>query len=316
MDNNSKFSTLRNAFGVAPDTSTITGIGSYTSFWLDGDESAFSTHLEEACLQMATTLQQAVLATEADLEKTGPTDEMLADPTIRCVEAYERLKEVVLDMAAAVKEEDRVLTKDLLEELNEAADFLAEAQGDLEAWLSEPVLRCPRCGGEEADPCPQCGLELLIPDPQGGMGVREQSVLLPQEYGQVLDAYVAVRNGEQTLSVLIRRLPLIEKTLAKHSTLINASLQAEPENRILLDTKATLANIQTGIQTIRETLQTRRMTDLQAGWLQVYQNAAKLEELRLELLEDLGGEEGEARAAQERAAARNQDSVSFGGPPV
>ena len=315
MDN-SQFSTIRDAFGVAPDTSTITGISSYTNFWLDGNESASSPHLEEACLRMARTLQEAVLATEADLEGTGTTDEMLADPTIRCLEAYERLKEVVLDMAAAVKESDRALTKELLEELDEAADFLAEAQGDLEAWLSEPVLRCPRCGGEEADPCPQCGLELLIPDPQGGMGVREQSVLLPQEYGQVLDAYVAVRNGEQTLSVLIRRLPLIEKTLAKHSTLINASLQAKPENQILISTKTTLTNIRAGIQTIRETLRTRRMTDLQAGWLQVHQNAAKLEELRLELLEDLGGEEGKARAAQERAAVRNQDSVSFGEPSV
>ena len=315
MDN-SKFSTIRNALGLAPDTSTITGICSYTIFWLDGDQSASSAHLEEACLQMARTLQQAVLATEADLERTGPTDEMLADPTIRCVEAYERLKEVVLDMAASVKEDDRALTKELLDELNEAADFLAEAQGDLEAWLTEPVLRCPRCGGEEADPCPQCSLELLIPDPQGGMGVRERLVVLPQEYGQVLDAYVAVRNGEQTLSVLIRRLPLIEKTLAQHSTLINASLQAQPENPILNATKETLASVRAGIQTMRETLQTRRTTDLQAGWLQVHQNAAKLEDLRLELLEDLGGEEGQARAAQERIAARNQDSVSFGGPPI
>jgi hypothetical protein len=307
-----QFPSIRKAFGVAPETSTIKGICSYTSLWLDRNETASSHGLIEGCLRMVTTLDQAILSTEEDLNRTGATDELLAEPIVQCLEAYERLKEVVQDMADAVKKEDRSLTKELLDELEETADFLAEAQGALDAWLNEDVLRCPRCGAEDADPCSKCGLELLITDPQAGMGVREQSVLLPQEYGQVLAAYVAVRNGEKTLSELIRRLPLIEKKLATHSALVNASLQAKPDNQILLNTKVTIADVQAGIQIIRGTLQTRRMTELQTGWLQIYQNAGKLEELRIELLEDLGGPEGQAAAARERDSARQQDSVSFG----
>jgi hypothetical protein len=310
MDN--QFSDIRKAFGVAPDTSTIKGIVSYTSLWLEKSESASVSGLVNGCTQMSATLYSAIVATEAELKETGETDETLADPTMRCLEAYERLREVVQDMAKAARKEDRPVVKELLDELKEAADYLAEAQDDLDAWLQEPVLRCPRCGTDEADPCQVCGLELLIPDPQGGMGVREQSVVLPQEYGQVLEAYVAVRNGEMTLSELIRRLPLIEKGVSQHLALVSATLREKSDNQTLIDTKAILENIRAGVQTIRGTRETRRMTDLQDGWLQILSNAGKLQDLRLDLLDELGGEEGQARAARERASKRQQDSFSFG----
>jgi hypothetical protein len=302
---------LRETFGTAPDTSTIKGIKLYTQLWLDRESVATTEGLERACRQMVGTLGGAILATEQDLKSTGQTDDSLADPVERSIEAYERLKEILSEMAEAVVKSETEEVAELLSDLDEAAEFLREAQEELNAWLEEPVLRCPRCGASDQDPCSVCHLELLYPDPKGGRGAGDQSALLPSEFGVVFDAYMAVRNGERTLSELIRVLPSIEKTLGSYTAIVNASLMEKPESSTLRNTRDTLAELKRGIQIIRGTGSTRSMTDLQDGWLLVFRNAVSLQDHRLALMEELGGQVGQEQAAKERAAVVQQDSFSF-----
>jgi rubrerythrin len=302
---------LRETFGTAPDTSTIKGIMLYTKLWIEREEVATTKGLKQGCLQMLRTLDSAIFATEKDLDSTGQTDESLADPVERCMEAYERLKEVVAEIAEAASKEDREEVSELLVDLEDAAAFLGEAQEDLNIWLAEPVLRCPKCGASDQDPCSVCHLELLFPDPKGGGSAGDRSALLPQEFGVVFEAYTAVRNGEKTLSDLIRVLPSIEKTIRSYTAIVNASLIEKPESSTLLATRETLVELSRGIQIMRETSSTRRMTDLQDGWLLTFRNAVHLQEHRLELMEELGGQVGQNLAVKERAATAQQDSFSF-----
>lgn len=307
------FKALRENYGTAPDTSTIKGLKLYLELWLEKDEIAPSRGLKQGCASMIKTLHGAILATEQDLKKTGQTDESLADPVERTIEAYERLSEVMEDLISSVDEENRERAVELSEELDEAADYLSEAQDDLDAWVQEPILRCPRCGSNENDPCSTCGLELLVLDPQGGSKASDSSAALPQEFGRVFEAYTAVRNGEKTLGELVTVLPLVEKNLGGYMTVVNASLVERPESQTLLETRETLTQLRGGIQKMRNTQQTRLMTDLQDGWLQVFRNGVRLQELRLNLMEELGGEVGRAQAAQERSLTTQQDSVSISG---
>ena len=53
------------------------------------------------------------------------------------------------------------------------------------------------------------------------------------------------------------------------------------------------------------------MTDLQDGWGKVFRSAVRFERLRLELLEEFGGEQGQAKVSQERRQLSQQDSVSI-----
>ena len=304
-------SKLRETYGTAPETTTLKGITEYTKLWLAGEASATSSGLLKATAEMNQELDKAILATEQDLAQTGETDESLADPVERCIEAYASLKEILQDVADHVMKEERPEVKECLEELEEACDFLREAKTDLDEWLGAPVPRCPKCGSDEADPCPACGLELMIADPTGGAGVASQSALLPQEYSQFFRLYTDVRNGVKTLSLLIASLPSIEAQVSPLFTLVQAALVKSKESTDLKDTLEALNAIRSGLETIRQTQTTRKMVDLQDGWLQVFRSAIRLQRLRLALMEELGGDAGRAQAAQERAAASQHDSVSL-----
>ena len=53
------------------------------------------------------------------------------------------------------------------------------------------------------------------------------------------------------------------------------------------------------------------MTDLQDGWSKVFRSAVRFERLRLELLEEFGGEQGQAKVSEERRNLSGQDSVNI-----
>ncbi|MEE4247448.1 MAG: hypothetical protein V2I33_18725, partial [Kangiellaceae bacterium] len=161
------------------------------------------------------------------------------------------------------------------------------------------------------DPCPACGLELLFPDPQGGAASKFESAVLPQEYGPIFDAYTAVRNGERALSELIRLLPSIEKNAREYLASVRSSLNQKPHSASLLQANETLLDLNDGIHQIKQTWESRKMVDLQDGWSKVFQSSMRFEKVRLELLEELGGEEGQAKLAQERKQLSLQDSVTL-----
>lgn len=296
---------------MTQDLSTINGIIRYLDLWLTGDRSTSKESLKQGCLEMASILKNAIVETEGELSQTGETDESLAEPVESCIIAYERLRDIVLDIAETSSQGPGDDLQDYLEELEEAAEFLGRAQQDLNTWLQAPVARCPRCGRHEGDPCPVCHLELLFPDPQGGTESRFRSALLPQEYGPVFDAYTAVRNGERTLSELINLLPPLEKNTREYVASVTASLSQHPDSTSLLQAKETLTELLDGIRQIRHSWDSRKMVDLQDGWTKVFRSSVRFEKLRLELLEEFGGDQGRAKLAQERRQRSLQDSVSL-----
>jgi len=305
--------TLRTTFGSSPDTTTVKGLRQYIALWLKGHDSAPSDGLERGCQEMAARLHQAYLATEADLYRNGEPHESLADPIKRCIEAYLHLQEVTEDIGEAVKRGDRTEVKVLDEEMVEGAEYLEQAQRDLEEWVSQPVLRCPRCGGQDDDPCPKCGLELMIPDPKGGSPSGDRSALLPLQYGKVFDTYEAVRGGKVTLSTLLNLLPTVDKEALNFENLVRAAREQAGGEGSLPETEEALVRLREGLEEMYDTARTRRMVQLQNGWVKVFRSAVSLERLRLSLLEELGGEEGAKQAAAERAAKAPQDSVSIEG---
>jgi hypothetical protein len=296
---------------MTQDLSTINGIIGYLDLWLEGDSSTSTEFLKQGCLKMKDILNAAISETEAELSQTGDTDESLAEPVESCIIAYERLRDIVSDIAEAANRGPGDAFRDFLDELEEAAEFLGRAQEDLNIWLNAPIARCPRCGGQDGDPCPICHLELLFPDPQGGTESKFRSALLPQAYGPIFDAYTAVRNGEKTLSELIRLLPPIESDIREYTASVTASLSRQPDSVSLIQAKDTLVELDDGIRRIRHTWESRKMTDLQDGWGKVFRSAVRFERLRLELLEEFGGEQGQAKASQERRQLSQQDSVSI-----
>ena len=303
---------IHDPFGIVPDTSTIKGIIQCLRLWLEDLEKVSSDLLERGCLEMSPRLEAARLETEKDLEGTGAaTEAELEDSVLRSIEAYQHLKEITLEIAEAVRNGNRDAGKELLRELEEAAEYLKEAQEDLQLWVEQPVQRCPRCGAQDNDPCSKCGLELLFPDPQGGAGIAAGTAQLPSEFGALYRAYTAVRDGETSLSTIWGALPAVEKSTNSYLAVINASLMEKPHSSTLLQTRETLGLLAEGIAAMRSTGSTRRMTDLQNGWQTIFQNAVKLEELRLQLLEELGGEAGQAQARKERVVSSQRDTFSF-----
>ena len=296
---------------MTQDLSTINGIIRYLKLWLESDPSTSTDSLKQGCMKMADILNAAISETDLELSRTGDTDESLAEPVESCILAYERLRDIVLDIAESASQGTGEAIRDFLNELEEAAEFLRRAQEELHTWLQAPITRCPRCGGQEGDPCPICHLELLFPDPQGGTESKFRSALLPQAYGPIFDAYTAVRNGEKTLSELIRLLPPVERDIREFIASVTASLSQQPDSASLIQARDTLVELNDGLRQIRKTWESRKMTDLQDGWAKVFRSAVRFERLRLELLEEFGGEQGLAKVSQERSQLSQQDSVSI-----
>ena len=304
-------SSLRENFGAPPDTSTIKGIKNYTDSWIAGAQNVTSDHLGRACDQMVNTLTQAILDTEADLANTGQTHDSLAEPVERTIQAYERLQEILQDLRTIVESRQREQAKGLMLELQEAADFLRDAQSDLQDWVSRDVLRCPRCGSTEADPCRTCGLLLMYLDPDGGTSANDPSVVLSPEFAELYSTFLGVRDGKVSLTQLGQVLPKAEQSVNAFLASVQAALTQNQDSSNLAQGEAHLLEMKDGLNILRSTLTSRRITELQAGWLQFFRSAAKLQETRLALLEEFGGEAGRKVVEQDRKSQIGQDRVSW-----
>lgn len=304
-------SSLRESFGALPDTSTIKGIKSYTELWIAGEQETSSRHLAQACQQMIHVLEQAVADTESELATTGRTHDSLADPVERSIQAYEQLQEILSDLKTSALLKQPEKAKELLLEMQDAADFLKEAQVELEGWVKEDILRCPRCGSSEADPCPSCNLLLVYLDPQRGSNANDPSVSLPQEFGVLYSAFLGIRDGKISLSKLGEALNVPERSVNAFLASVQAALKQNPESHNLVKGEELLLQMKAGLSTLRSTLTSRRITDLQAGWLQLFRGAAELQGIRLALLEEFGGDEGRRMAAEEKGSQGGLDSVSW-----
>jgi len=302
---------LRDNFGAPPDTSTVKGITRYCEMWIADEAAVNSSELMRSCEAMIKMLSQAIEATESDLEKTGPTHESLADPVERSIQAYERLQETLRELKEVVGAEGRAKAESLLEELRQASDVLHQAQMDMEHWVRQEIPRCPRCGSDEADPCPNCGLQLMYLDPSGGIKVKDASANLPPEFGRLYSAITTIRDGEVSLEKLGTVLPPVEKSVNTFLASVSAARQQNQESQNLEQSEECLREIKAGLELLRATLSSRRITDLQKGWLQVFRSAVELQDIRRSLLEEFGGAEGREIAARERESQTKHDTISL-----
>jgi rubrerythrin len=305
-------SSLRASFGEPPDTSTIEGIKAYTELWVSGEQGADSVHLLSAYQEMIDKLVQAVLDTEAELAQTGQTDESLAQPVGRSIQAYQQLQDILKELKKAVSEHNFKEARSLLSEMQEAANFLKEAQQDLTNWVRRDVLRCPRCGGTGQDPCPSCGLVLMSLDPSGGVQTHDSPMDLPPEFGDLYSAVLAIRDGKLSLTKLGQALPKVEKNVNSFLASVQAaSKSTQQESQNLVQGEACLQEMKAGLHRLRDTLNSRSMIDLQQGWIQLFKGASRLQEIRRSLLREFGGEQGREVADREEAFQTKQDSVSW-----
>ena len=302
---------LRDNFGAPPDTSTVKGITRYCEMWIAGEDTVNSVELRHSCEAMVKTLSQAIEATESDLRKTGPTHESLADPVERSIQAYERLQEIFQDLMDAAASEKRESAVSLLRQLKQASDFLEQAQKDMENWVERDILRCPRCGSPESDPCKKCELPLMYMDPSGGLKSQDASATLPPEFGRLYSAVATIRDGEVSVEELGTVLPPVEKNVNTFLASVKAARQQNQQSQNLEQSEECLHEMKAGLEILRATLSSRRMTDLQHGWQQVFRGAARLQVTRRNLLEEFGGEEGQRVAARERVSETKHDSVSL-----
>jgi rubrerythrin len=303
-------SSLRESFGEPPETNTIKGIKAYAELWVAGEQSADSAHLKSSCQQMIHRLIQAVLDTEAELAQTGRTDESLAEPVENSIQAYEQLQEVLKDLITAVSGRNRKEARNLLVEMQEAADFLEQAQNDLTSWVQQDVLRCPRCGSTEPDPCPSCGLLLMYLDPAGGVQTNDSSTTLPPEFSELHSSVTAIRDGKVSLAQLGQALPKVEKSVNAFLASVQAASNQE-QSQNLVQGEECLLKMKSGVNQLRDTLKTRRVVDLQQGWVQLFKGASELQDIRRKLLREFGGEKGRDVADQEEALQSNQDKISW-----
>ena len=288
-------SSLRENYGMLPDTSTVRGIGAYTELWLSGEERANTQDLRQACESMIRLLAEVILDTKASLADTGETHDDLADPMERTLIAYERLKEVLEDLNEVVVTEDRDGAKVLLEEMREANDFLREAADDLEKWQRQDTLRCPKCGSVEFDPCKACEVQLVYIDVDAGSETEASfsRADLPNEYGNLYKGVLAVLDGRLSLSKLADPLQRVDRSvnslLANMSVVVRQNPDAASANKC----QECLNQLKSGLTLIENSLESRRIAELRKGWDLVFEQAARFETLRLELLAEAGGEAGQ-----------------------
>ena len=292
-------SSLRENYGALPDTSTVRGIGDYADLWLSGEERTSARDLELACQSMISLLGEVILDTKASLATTGPTHDDLADPMERTLLAYERLQEVLEDLMEVVSLENRDEARILVEEMREANDFLREAAEDLERWQKEDKLRCPKCGSVESDPCKACGVQLVYIDTgTGSEDVSFSRADLPREYGDLYKSVMAVLDGRISLSKLAGPLQKVERSVDSLLAKTNVVVRQKPESASAGQCQECLHRLKSGLNLIANSLESRRIVDLRQGWDLVFEEAARFESLRLELLAEAGGEAGRILAQE------------------
>lgn len=281
-------STLRENYELEPDLSTIKGILKFTELWLSGKQDADPTQLCSACAKMDTVLAQAVADTQADLSTTGKTHRNLAKPVEDMVKAYRQLQEILLDLGEAADKQDTEEAGHLLGELRESADFLRGAQEDLERWLQDDRPRCPRCGAFEHDPCPSCGLQLMHLDSSGGSEIELTPTSLPSEFTKLYAAIFDIRDGKVSLSRLFDVLPTVERNMDLLLSTLRAAQRQNDQSGNLAAGEACLMEIRSGLTALRAAADSRRMTELQQAWIQVFREAARMQEIRRSLIEEFG----------------------------
>ena len=116
---------------------------------------------------------------------------------------------------------------------------------------------------------------------------------LPNEYGNLYKGVLAVLDGRLSLSKLADPLQRVDRSvnslLANMSVVVRQNPDAASANKC----QECLNRLKSGLILIENSLQSRRIAELRKGWDLVFEEAARFESLRLELLAEAGGEAGQ-----------------------
>lgn len=275
-------SALQEEFGdehsLANQPLTIKSLTGQLQLWLKKPEAKLA-HLPSHLTQMQAKVRDAKSATEQDLAQSLEAD--LASLIQASIQDYADLEYYLGELAAGVRAADRARVGDDLLQLRATARSLADNQQAIADWMTAPVLRCPRCGGQERSSkewsCASCGLQMLYPDP--GAPSSGRTATLAGEYKAVYDAYVTVVKGERTLAVLTAPLKELAGILENYADLSEAEMTSDANYSAALDNIAQASRDGlAGVRQMQEAFESRRTRDLHDGWQLVFEAAIALQE--------------------------------------
>jgi hypothetical protein len=201
------------------------------------------------------------------------------------VEAYQEMESCLEAISAGVRASDREAVAEELARLNEAGDSLRERTEGVENWLNDSQARCPQCGFGSKDAgslCPHCQLELLYPDlspdPQSG----REFLTLGADYISLYKTYLAVLEGQSSLSELRSPLERLQGVVVESSSL----LRSHPE------VHEACAQILAGIGQMAAAFSSHEASDLNQGWFRIFCAAGELQQLLRPLLQGSSVESG------------------------
>lgn len=179
---------------------------------------------------------------------------------------------------------DQVRT--VLEQVEPVVEEVRLSRVWIEEWLWRDQPLCLSCATRnEDDYCQDCGLEMMIPAPHVESSAPARQAALPGDFVAVYSIYQAVLRGEASLESLEADLCSLESRVLRTRPLCDVR---SPEVTELGSLALSLDCIVEGVNQMRRASTTRRVSDLQGGWTQIFQSAVRMQEC-LEILADQAG---------------------------
>ncbi len=250
--------------------------------WLKGAIQDDDLPLRVEQLMAAVREAEGSLRQEMESRQQTPELEVLFSGA---VEAYQEMEGCLEAISTGVRAGDQELVAEELVRLNEAGDSLRERTEGVENWLNDSQARCPQCGFGSKDAgslCPHCQLELLYPDlspdPQSG----REFLTLGADYIGLYKTYLAVLEGQSSLSDLRSPLERLQGVVVESSSL----LRSQPE------VHEACAQILAGIGQMAAAFASHEASDLNQGWFRIFCAAGELQQLLRPLLQGSSVESG------------------------
>lgn len=295
------------AWGVEPkqeDSGTIRGVIALLEQWAGGELRAEDVLNPTGAMQRR--LEEAARHNAAEIQANPQQSEPVRGHNERIQEGFEVCAEVLLEVQEGIENGARAEVAKLLDELKAAADQVTAARIALEDWMSSPEPLCPGCGGRgDGRSCQSCNLELLVPDPDAAEVPQSRQAQLGPEYVAVFQAYHAALSGRQPLSGLQSPLAQLQSRVGEWMNL-SGSINDQAVNELLAELEGVLEGIAEGIDSMESAFITRRVSDLNRGWREIFNNAVAMQNL----LPELGAAAGEP-AEVSPATTVGEDSVSL-----
>ena len=266
------------------DVTTVRGLLAFCKRWPNAQVQA--AELQEPCLAMASRLQAAGQATQADLRANTALGPAMAEPVAQTAESFLLLSEILRELPELARDGQVEDFLEALEDYEAERQLVLEAQAVIAQQVGGAVCLCPRCGGSGAESvCPACKLVRLYPDPKGHERPPSPPVKLSGAYYGVFRAYQDVLSGGRSLPDLLAALVPLEAHL-RSVLQLRQSLRQTPQEAGALGAQAEvvlnrvdpeLRRAQKGVERIRLAQESLRISDINHGWDDIFDSAVVIE---------------------------------------